>query len=429
MELNLYWFRRDLRLKDNHALYNALKTGQPVLPIFIFDSDLLKQFDENDAKTNFIYDVLEKIHRQLSAMGSGILVKYGRSKTVFRKLIQEYDIGKVFANEDYEPQAIKRDFEIKQLLLHENIDFELTKDHVVFHKEEIVKSDSSPYTVYSPYKKIWLKKCQTTINCFPSQDFHNYHQCELIFPNRATIGIKSSNIKVRAYQTQHLHKYHSQRDYPAKNTGSYWGPHLRFGTISVRQALKIASSKNETLVNELIWRDFFSQILYHFPYVEKQAFKKQYDLIEWDNNEFFFEKWREGETGYPIVDAGMKELNETGYIHNRVRMICASFLVKNLLIDWRWGEYYFAQKLLDFDLASNNGNWQWVAGCGCDAAPYFRVFNPIRQQKQYDPEFEYIKKWIPEFDPAHYIKPLVSLDETRKKAIEVYKNARMAVGL
>lgn len=422
-KITLFWFRRDLRLDDNIGLFHALQSDFPVIPLFIFDEDILDNLPKNDARVNFIYDSLEKINEELSAIDSSILIKKGKTTEVWKSLLTEFDIQKVFFNKDYEPYAIKRDQEIDALLQQNNIESLSYKDHVIFEEKEITKSDGLPYTIYTPYKNKWLEKYHL-LGTVPEYDtkpyFFNFAKNQYPFPKLSETGFEKSTIKVLPYNLTQIANYKETRDFPALDSTSYLSPHLRFGTVSIRKLVNWANRKNQTFLNELIWREFFIQILFSFPKVVDHNFKSAYDGIQWRNNKDDFKRWCSGTTGYPMVDAGMRQLNETGYMHNRVRMVVASFLCKHLLINWQWGEAYFAEKLLDFELASNVGNWQWAAGTGCDAAPYFRVFNPEIQQKKFDEKRIYIRKWIPEFDLG-YNEPMVNHAFARDRAIAAYK--------
>lgn len=421
MKITLFWFRRDLRLEDNIGLYHALKSGCKVLPIFIFDENILHQLEKDDSRVTFIYETLADIDRELKKLNSSLLVKIGKPLAIFKELINEYPIEQVFTNHDYEPQAIKRDNEIEDFLASKGIFFHTYKDQVIFEKNEIVKADGLPYTVFTPYKKKWLRTFQSLELGYYPIDKSGFYFFKSELPSLKIIGFSESQIKVKPYQLNRLKDYDKFRDYPAKESTSYLSPYLRFGLVSIRRVVKKAIDENITFLNELIWREFFMQILYHFPKVVSGNFRSKYDGIEWRNNEEEFEKWCKGETGYPMVDAGIRELNETGYMHNRVRMITAGFLCKHLLIDWRWGEVYFAQKLLDYELASNNGNWQWAAGTGCDAASYFRVFNPQTQLMKFDKELLYVRKWIKDFDSLTYPPPMIAHKEARERALETYQ--------
>ncbi|GAA6769220.1 deoxyribodipyrimidine photo-lyase [Flavobacterium sp. CGRL1] len=422
-KVSFFWFRRDLRLEDNIGLFHALQSDLPVIPLFIFDEDILDNLPKNDARVSFIYDSLQKINNKLNTFESSILIKKGKTTAVWKSLLSEFDIQNVFFNKDYEPFAIKRDTVICSLLKENNIECFSFKDHVIFEEKEITKADGSPYTVYTPYKNKWLEKYHflgAVPECDSSSMHSNFAKNKFSFPDLAEIGFEKSSIKVLPHNLTQITNYKETRDFPALDSTSYLSPHLRFGTVSIRKLVNWANRKNQTFLSELIWREFFIQILFSFPNCVNHNFKSAYDGIQWRNNEEDFKRWCSGNTGYPMVDAGMRQLNETGYMHNRVRMVVASFLCKHLLINWQWGEAYFAEKLLDFELASNVGNWQWAAGTGCDAAPYFRVFNPEIQQKKFDEKGEYIRKWIPEFDFG-YAEPMVDHAFARDRAISTYK--------
>ena len=422
-KVTFFWFRRDLRLEDNTGLFHALQSDFPVIPLFIFDDDILENLPKNDARVNFIYDSLQKINEELLKTGTSLLVKKGKTIDVWKSISAEFDIQKLFFNKDYEPYAIKRDLVIGNLLKENNTETFSFKDHVIFEEKEITKADRLPYTIYTPYKNKWLEKYHLSGQA-PDYDtspfYDNFAKNQFSFPKLAEIGFEESAIKVLPHNLTQIANYKEIRDYPAVDGTSYLSPHLRFGTVSVRKLVNWANKKNQTFLSELIWREFFIQILYSFPKVVHHNFKSAYDGIQWRNNEDDFKRWCSGTTGYPMVDAGMRQLNETGYMHNRVRMVVASFLCKHLLINWQWGEAYFAEKLLDFELASNVGNWQWAAGTGCDAAPYFRVFNPEIQLKKFDEKGIYIRKWIAEFDFG-YNEPMVDHAFARDRAIATYK--------
>lgn len=429
--VSIFWFRRDLRLQDNAGLYYALKSGTPVLPVFIFDRDILDQLDEKaDARVQFIRDTLEEMQQELHKKGTALEVFYGFPEEVYKKLLSVYQIDRVFTNHDYEPYARERDAAIAKLLEHEGISLLTYKDQVLFEKDEIVKDDGTPYTVFTPYSKRWKAALNDiSFRPYPVEKYarHFYKREASAIPSLSSMGFKSSKIVIPAktIRKDTLERYDERRDYPGVTGGtSRMGIHLRFGTCSIRELAAKASGLSEVYLNELIWRDFYHMILWHFPRVGKgRAFKPAYDHIRWRNDEKEFEKWCQGLTGYPIVDAGMRELNATGFMHNRVRMIVASFLAKHLLIDWRWGEAYFAEKLLDYDLAANNGGWQWAAGSGCDAAPYFRIFNPALQTKRFDPDLVYIRRWVPEWEGPGYPPPMVEHTMARKRALDVYGKA------
>ena len=425
----VFWFRRDLRLTDNAGLFHALKSGLPVLPVFIFDTDILEKLSsKSDARVTFIHAELRKINAETEKQGSSLKVLHDKPLDAFRKLTNEFEIAAVYTNNDYEPYAIQRDKEVEAFLKLNGIEFHSFKDHVVFEHNEVVKDDGTPYTVFTPYSRKWKQRLgDSEIPEFPSQKhLYNLLKTEPFhFPEINEIGFERSQIQIPEMNIseQLINEYAEKRDLPALDATSKLGIYLRFGTISIREVTRIARNLSEVFLNELIWRNFFSNILWHFPQVENKAFKPKYDFIQWRNNEKEFDLWCRGETGYPLVDAGMRELNETGFMHNRVRMVTASFLTKHLLIDWRWGETYFAEKLLDFELASNNGNWQWAAGCGCDAAPYFRVFSPEAQQKKFDAQAKYILKWVPEFGTVTYPQPIVDHAFARERVLTVYKKA------
>ena len=423
MKISIIWFRRDLRLEDNIALDKALGSGLPVLPLFIFDENILNELPADDARVNFIYQTLTSIHDKLAKKGSSLLCKKGDPVNVWKELIKEFDIGNVFTNKDYEPYAIKRDFEIANLLKKNGVSFHSHKDQVIFEEKEIVKEDGTPYTIYTPYKNKWMEAfTKLSFNKKIAVDWNKFYQSQLKMPSLKEIGFVKSSISVKKFDHTVLDDYSSTRNFPAYST-SHIGPHLRFGTISIRQLIASLGSKHQTFLQELVWREFFMQILFHFPHIVEQNFKPQYNGIQWRNNEAEFKKWCDGQTGYPLVDAGMRELNETGFMHNRVRMVTASFLCKHLLIDWRWGEAYFARKLLDYELSSNNGNWQWAAGTGCDAAPYFRIFNPTIQLKKFDKDLEYVKRWVPEYDSLNYVPPMVNHEAARARTLKAYNKA------
>ena len=421
--VSFFWFRRDLRLEDNIGLFHALKSDYPVVPLFIFDTDILDKLPKDDARVSFIHENLSEINEQLKSSGSSLLIKNGSTNQVWKSLVDEYEIKEVFFNKDYEPYAIARDEAICEFLETQHIISYSFKDQVIFEEKEITKADGLPYTVYTPYKNKWLENYKLSA---PSQEydlkpfFSNFFKSSFTLLSLEDIGFIQSKIKVKPYTFKGVTNYDETRDFPAVDSTSYLSPHLRFGTVSIRKMVNYAAKSNAVFLSELIWREFFMQILYSFPKVVTHNFKSAYDGIEWRNNEDDFKRWCEGKTGYPMVDAGMRQLNETGYMHNRVRMVVASFLIKHLMIQWQWGEAYFAQKLLDYELSSNVGNWQWAAGTGCDAAPYFRVFNPEIQLKKFDEKGRYIRKWIPEFDLG-YGSPMVEHAYARDRAIATYK--------
>ena len=425
--VNIFWFRRDLRLDDNAALYNALRCGKPVVPIFIFDTNILDQLeDKTDRRVEFIHAALQEIQSTLIQLDSSLEVSYGTPLQFFKTLLTKYKVENVFTNHDYEPYAQERDGTITALLNAHGATLHTSKDHVLLEKNEVLKDDSKPYTVFTPYSKKW-KTVLTDFHLkrYPTEEYFKFFfkQPPQPIPSLHSLGFKRIDLPFPSKELNEeiILKYGEKRNYPAIAGTSKMGVHLRFGTVSIRAIAQKSKGFSETYLNELIWRDFYHMILWHFPRVGKgMAFKPEYDNIEWRKDAGEFERWCKGQTGYPIVDAGMRELNATGFMHNRVRMIVASFLTKHLLLDWRLGEAYFAQKLLDFDLAANNGGWQWAAGSGCDAAPYFRIFNPRLQTEKFDPQLDYIKKWVPEFLEFSYPKPLVEHELARKRCLEVY---------
>ncbi|MFM2194625.1 MAG: hypothetical protein RL092_225 [Bacteroidota bacterium] len=426
----IHWFRRDLRFEDNHALHAALNSDHPVLGVFVFDRNILKHLKPNDARVQFIHTTLQGMQKKLFEIGSSLYVKFGTPEEIFNELCHVYDIDSVYVNRDYEPYAQERDKEMQAWFQSKKISFIGKKDHVIFEKHEVIKDNGAPYTVFTPYSKKWKSILKPSdLESFPSEkhltQFHKTNQDNAEIPSLKSMGFEGSDqaIPVGVPEINIVEKYHLQRDIPSILGTTRISIHLRFGTISIRKCATIGLEKNEKWLNELIWRDFYQMIIYHFPYTVNGAFKPIYDRIPWRNNEQEFQSWCEGKTGYPIVDAGMRELNETGFMHNRVRMIVASFLTKHLLIDWRWGERYFAEKLLDFELASNIGGWQWAAGSGCDAAPYFRVFNPKLQTDKFDPAYTYIKQWVPEFGTKAYPNQIVEHTFARNRCLEVYKAA------
>ena len=428
-QIHLFWFRRDLRLQDNCGLYHALNSGKKVLPIFIFDEAILSRLPNNDARVSFLHQELTNINTQLRELGTSLAVFHGKPLVIFEQLLEKYSVETVFTNHDYEPYALQRDAGIKTLLTSKNIGFKTYKDQVIFERNEIVKKDGTAYKVYTPYSKKWLEAFHHNgIQFFPSEKKLNglLQTTEQPFLSLAAIGFQPSSIKVASYRVspELIDAYEENRNFPAKDSTSRLGTHLRFGTVSVREMVaKASKSNNIVFLKELIWREFFMQILWHYPHTTKDSFKPQYDRILWRNNEEEFQKWCAGETGYPLVDAGMRELNQTGFMHNRVRMLVGSFLCKHLLIDWRWGEAYFAKKLHDYEQSSNVGNWQWVAGCGVDAAPYFRIFNPTTQIQKFDKDLNYIKKWVPDFQELSYPTQIVDHKMARERCLTTYKEA------
>lgn len=429
-EVNIFWFRRDLRIDDNVGFYKALHGKHPVLPIFIFDSEILDELLEDDARVTFIFETLQKMRDELQKHDSSLAMFYGKPEKVFEEICSKYNIQNVITNHDYEPYARDRDQNVKELLSEKDIGFYTYKDQVIFEKDEVVKDDGDPYIVYTPYMKTWKSTFNEDehLKIYYTKEFLKNLVSNTRLPNLTLgdIGFKKSSIEVPDYDVTPttIKEYEKKRNFPSQDATSHLGPHLRFGTVSVRKMIKKAiAEKNETFWQELIWREFFMQILWHYPKTVDTAFRKKYDRVKWRNNKEEFKLWKEGKTGYPMVDAGMRQLNKTGYMHNRVRMVVASFLCKHLLIDWRWGEAYFAEKLLDYELSSNVGNWQWAAGSGVDAAPYFRIFNPTTQIEKFDKNHTYLKKWIDEFDTDNYPEKMVDHKEARERALSTYKKA------
>lgn len=426
--MTIFWFRRDLRIDDNHGLFEALNSEEKILPVFIFDKTILDELPQDDARVSFIHQLLHRINSKLTEKGKSLAVFYGEPKIIFEKLLSENKIDAVYTNHDYEPYARKRDLAMFQIFKSHNVIFKTYKDQVIFEKSEVTKEDGLPYVVYTPYAKKWREN----FSKIKLQDYNSEKLLDKIvthsypFLSLKDIRFSSSKIKIPDFDISKnlIDNYEQTRNFPALDKTSHLGPHLRFGAVSIRKMItKVAQENNPVFWNELIWREFFMQILWHYPHTINKSFRSKYDAVKWHNDETEFKNWCEGKTGYPFVDAGMRELNATGHMHNRVRMIVASFLCKHLLIDWRWGETYFAQKLLDYEQSSNVGNWQWAAGSGVDAAPYFRIFNPSEQIKKFDKDLKYIKKWIPELETADYPEPIVEHKFARERCLRVYKEA------
>ena len=429
-KISIFWFRRDLRLHDNAGLYHALKSGHPVLPIFIFDKNILDKLeDKKDGRVEFIHKVLTEMQVELNKLGSTLLVKYGTPEDIFPALMNQYDVSAIYTNHDYETYAHTRDTNVCEYAMAEGVEFKTFKDQVIFEKNEVLSGLGTPYTVFTPYSRKWKEKLSDShLESYPNDAyFDNFLKIDAVaIPSLEIMGFKEVGRYFPSNEVREniIKNYAEQRDFPGIEGTSRLSVHLRFGTVSIRELVRKAKDMSQTWLSELIWRDFYFNIIYHFPQVgQGHAFRKDYEKIQWRNNEQEFQLWCEGKTGYPIVDAGMRELNTTGFMHNRVRMIVASFVIKHLLIDWRWGEAYFARKLIDYDLSANNGGWQWAAGSGCDAAPYFRVFNPRLQTEKFDKNLDYIKKWIPELNSLDYPQPIVDHDFARKRVLEVYQKA------
>ena len=422
----IHWFRRDLRLEDNHGLFRALTEHTDVLPLFIFDTEILNRLeDKQDRRVDFIHQTLVDIHQQLKRLGAGVLVEHGRPVEIWRALLDRFDISVVTVNHDHEPYGLSRDNQVEELLAEQGIQLRPFKDISIFERNDVLKSDGLPYTVYTPYMRKWHERFTADMaNAFPSEQHLSaiWKWQAPALPGLAELGFEQSDLEIPAGDvSEHLlRNYAETRDLPSVAGTSRMSAHLRFGTVSVRELVRRSLKTSPKYLNELVWREFYMQILWHFPN-HGSAFKPAYDNIAWLPDEEGFKTWCEGRTGYPLVDAGMRELNATGLMHNRVRMVVASFLTKHLLIDWRWGEAYFAAKLLDFELSSNNGGWQWASGSGCDAAPYFRVFNPTLQMQRFDPQLKYVKKWVPEFGTANYVQVMVVHEVARQRAIRTYK--------
>ena len=424
----IFWFRRDLRLDDNHALFKALKSGYDVLPIFIFDSNITNKLNQNDHRLNYINNVLDGLNKRLSENKKKIYIYKGNPIEIISKLIIKLKIKEIYLNKDYEPYAIDRDDKIEKLCVANNVSYNSFKDHVIFEEDQIVKKDGTPYVVYTPYSRKWIEKFQSNqLDSYPSElNLDGFVDSDKIREVNYLMDFEKNIISPKTYNFNKdlIDKYEETRNFPALDSTSRIGVNLRFGTVSTRKIVKTSSERsNNTFLKELIWREFFIQILWHFPHTTEKSFKDKYERIEWRNDMDDFKLWCDGKTGYPIVDAGMNQLNKTGFMHNRLRMVVGSFLCKHLLIDWRLGEKYFADKLFDYEQASNVGNWQWVAGCGVDAAPYFRIFNPEEQQKKFDKELQFIKKWIPNFDKDNYINKIVDHKFARERCLNTYKKA------
>ncbi|WP_421825880.1 cryptochrome/photolyase family protein [Larkinella sp.] len=428
----LFWYRRDLRLNDNAGLYHALRSGFPVLPVFIFDQTILDALDDkHDRRLEFIHNTILEMQEEFREIGTSLLVRYGKPLEIYRDLLKEFNIQAVFTNYDYEGYAKERDKAVAELLSENGVEFHAYKDQTIFDRDEVLTGSGSPYTVFTPYSRNWHHKLTDFfLKSYPTKKYYaNFLKtAALPIPTLEELGFKpvKEPFPGKTVRATLLDHYKENRDFPAVKGTSELSIHLRFGTISIRELARKAREHNFTFLNELVWRDFYFQVLDHFPHVEKNSFRREYDHIEWRTKEDEFQRWCEGRTGYPIVDAGMRQLNEIGWMHNRVRMITASFLCKHLLIDWRWGEAYFAKKLRDYDLSANNGGWQWAAGSGTDAAPYFRVFNPTLQAQKFDPKGEYIRRWVPEFNSLDYMEPMVEHTMARNRAIETYKKGLAA---
>ncbi len=466
--LALVWLRRDLRLDDNAAIYHAFRSGSVVVPVFVFDKKILDPLPRADRRVEFIHGSVAQLKGELHALGVDLLVRHGVAADEIVGLARALEVEAVYCNHDYEPEAIKRDEGVAAELQKAGIRFLTFKDQVILEKDEVRTATGGMFSVFTPYMKAWRKACDGfQLKAYPVRRYlaalqrarartdaitggYRFEQTNL-----SALGIKpGSDGAADLFQDflDRIDGYRDRRNFPGVKGVSYLSVHLRFGTISIRTLARTAMAHGgegaETWVNELIWREFYHQILWHRPDVVGHAFKSDLDDLAFSKNEEHFKAWCEGRTGYPIVDAAMRQLNETGYMHNRLRMIAASFLVKDLLIDWRWGEAYFAEKLIDFDLAANNGGWQWAAGTGCDAQPYFRIFNPVSQAQKFDAEGKFIRRYVPElakldadalFAPwlarpldlaaagvrlgVTYPEPIVDHAVQRDKALKLFKRA------
>jgi len=428
-EVSIFWFRRDRRIDDNAGLYRALKGEYPVVPIFIFDRNILDELEEKtDSRLIFIREALEKIQKDLLKAGATLDVRYGFPEKIWKDLLEDYNVKAVYTNTDYEPYATERDKAVQDLLKKKDISFHSYKDQVIFEKDEVVKDNGEPYSVYTPYARKWKAALKPFyFKSYPTRKYAKkfLKRAAKSIPSLSSMGFKDANVSFPSAKWEKglIKDYKKTRDFPGIEGTSRLSVHLRFGTISIRELARETADWSETFLGELIWRDFYQMILWQHPQIVTESFHKEYDRIKWRNDEKEFDAWCKGETGYPIVDAGMRQLNNSGFMHNRVRMIVASFLTKHLLIDWRWGEAYFGKKLLDYDLASNNGGWQWAAGSGCDAAPYFRIFNPYTQTKKFDPDLKYVRHWVPELEEMNYPDPIIEHSEARERCLKVYQAA------
>ncbi|TGE15405.1 cryptochrome/photolyase family protein [Hymenobacter elongatus] len=435
----LFWHRRDLRLHDNAGLAVALQSGLPVVPLFIYDREILDQLpSRRDARVTFIYDEVERLGRQTEQAGGTFLAFYGRPLEVFAQLVQHYEVAGVYTNEDYEPYAAVRDAAIAELIKPAGTEFRVFKDQVIFAKNEILSKSGTPPRVFGAYSKTWLAALRDE-HLVPYPSTEHFVESNLMplaeaapRPTLEQMGFERYEQFVPAAELPAaalVSNYHNTRDKPGLvNSSTRRSVHLRFGTLSVRELMQQAKELNPKLLNELIWRDFFMMILWHYPFTATESYDPRLRLVPYRNNEDEFRAWCEGRTGYPLVDAGMRELNQTGYMPNRARIAAAGFLVKHLLIDWRWGDRYFADKLLDYDMSQNVGNWQWMAGTGAVAAPWFRVYSPQSQQEQYDTTFDYVRQWIPEFGTRDYPTPIVEHKFARERAIATFRAAYQAAG-
>lgn len=457
----LVWFRRDLRDDDHAALYHALKSARQVYCVFVFDTEILDGLsDRADRRVEFIWQSVRELQVSLEADGGGLAVLHGLARDELPAFAKRLEVQAVFANRDYEPSSIGRDVAVAADLRHSGIDFHLFKDQVVFEGDEVLSGEGRPYRIFTPYKNAWLSR----LNPFFLKPYPVARYREALaspaahaMPTLDAIGFMPTGLRHPAGMSgadrlladfrDRIKSYKEAREFPAVKGTSFLSTHLRFGTVSVRSLARLAwemgGAGAETWLQELVWRDFYFMILQHNPRLAGgQCFKPEFDNIEWPGSEAHFDAWCEARTGFPLIDAAMRQLNQTGYMHNRLRMVTASFLVKDLLVDWRKGERYFAGKLLDFDFAANNGGWQWAASTGCDAQPWFRIFNPVTQSEKFDAEGNFIRKYVPELGACFakeihapwkisverrrelkldYPMPVVDHAEMREKALALYK--------
>ena len=444
MKVAVHWFRCDLRLGDNTALHAASVAAETVVPIFIFDPKILRSRDVSPGQVAFMIECLRSVENDIAAAGGKLIFRHGQVVEEMTAVLRESEASALFYNRDYEPYACERDTAVEKLAHSLGVQVHSYKDNVVHEPHEILKADGNPYRVFTPYSRAWRSLAAPRL--LPSVKFARARNlknprslplpsakelgfaCDLPIPSA---GESAARQRLRKFAARNLLHYAENRDFPARDATSYLSPDLRLGTVSPRTVLAAANKAAQshpnarksidTFVGELVWRDFYKQILRHFPHVAEGAFRPQYNVIPWKNDRKLFAAWCQGRTGYPLVDAGMRQLNTTGWMHNRLRMIVANFLTRDLLVSWQWGERYFMQKLLDADLAANNGGWQWCAGTGTDAQPWFRIFNPIAQARKFDPEGRYIQRYVPEIDTREYPLPIVDHAAQRARALELFR--------
>jgi deoxyribodipyrimidine photo-lyase len=486
-ERGLVWFRRDLRSYDHAALYHALKSSRAVYCVFVFDTEILDGLPRRDRRVEFIRESVSELRAALERLGGGLVIAHGRSRAEIPRLARQLGAQAVFINHDYEPAALERDRAVQLALAHAGIAFHTFKDQVVFEKDEVTTRAGRPFAVFTAYKNAWLERLRPFyLAAYPVEKYARslVRPPPSRMPALEELGFERTNIRELKLPTgmsggkawleeflSRIERYRERRDYPALRGPSYLSVHLRFGTVSIRELARAAWERGKqgaergkakagsegrhraqgaaTWLSELIWRDFYAMLLYHHPHVVEHAFLPQFDAIRFPNRQNLFDAWCEGRTGYPLVDAAMRQIDQTGYMHNRLRMVAASFLVKDLQVDWRWGERYFARCLNDYDLASNNGGWQWAASTGCDAQPYFRIFNPVTQSERFDPEGKFIRLYLPELSRVadehihapwrmsperraacgviigrDYPAPIVDHAQARKATLELYALAK-----